>query len=321
MTGSFLKVENLTMFYQLGGKVVRAVDDVSFEIVKPGQALAVVGESGCGKSSLGLSLLRLLPRNVAKFSGRVFLDGQELLSLPEARFHRQIRWKKIAWVPQKISSAFNPVFRIGNQIEEEPLKVHKIKNPKEEMARLLRMVGLSLDVARKIPDQLSGGEQQRVLIARAIALKPALIILDEPTSALDPSLRGQIISLLERLKKDFSCSYIFITHDIVQASSICEFFAVFYAGKIVEKGSREDVLKNPLHPYTKKLLDCIMLFGADKEIKYIPGEPPDLRSLPEGCRFRPRCSELGINCRDEDPQLEDKGSGHFVACHKVARQS
>lgn len=314
--GKLLKVNNLKMFYRSGSKDVRAVDDISFDIENPGQALAIVGESGCGKSSLGLALLRLLPQNVSEFSGRVYLENQELFSLSEAKFHREIRWKKIAWVPQRIASALNPIFKVGSQIEET-LKVHRVPNPREEMLQLLKVVGLSSDKVGAIPDQLSGGEQQRVCIAKAIALKPRLIILDEPTSALDPSLRGQIISLLENLKKDFSCSYIFITHDIIQASSICEFFAVIYAGHIVERGTREDVLKSPLHPYTQKLLDCIMLFGADREIKYIPGEPPDLKALPMGCCFRPRCERYGPGCKEEAPLLEDKGGGHFVACHKV----
>ena len=312
--GKLLEVSHLRMFYRSGGKDVRAVDDISFDIQKPGQALAIVGESGCGKSSLGLALLKLLPQNVSEFSGRVYLENQELLSLPAAEFNRKVRWKKIAWVPQRIGSALNPIFRVGGQIEET-LKVHRVPNSREEMLKLLKVVGLSSDKAGVIPDQLSGGEQQRVCIAKAIALKPRLIILDEPTSALDPSLRGQIISLLEKLKREFSCSYIFITHDIVQASSICEFFAVIYAGRIVEKGTREDVLNSPVHPYTQKLLDCIMLFGADRAIKYIPGEPPDLKALPKGCCFQPRCEKVGPGCKEKAPLLEDRGGGHFVACH------
>ena len=317
MANNFLEVRNLKMFYGLRRETVKAVDGVSFSIKKPGQALAVVGESGCGKSSLGLALLRLLPKNVSEFSGQVLLDGEELLSLPEAKFHRDFRWKKIAWVPQKIGSAFNPVFRIGSQIEET-LKVHKVPNRRQELERLMKAVGLSLDKTEAIPDQLSGGEQQRVCLAIAIALRPSLVILDEPTSALDPSLRGQIISLLGGLKNDFSCSYIFITHDIIQASSICEFFAVFYAGQIVEGGKKEDILRNPLHPYTKQLLDCILIFGGDKGPRYIKGEPPDLKRLPSGCRFYPRCSEAMPACQTQEHKLEDKGSGHFVACHKVA---
>ena len=312
----FLKVEDLRLFYRTGNSVVRAVDGVSIEIEKAGQALALIGESGCGKSSVGLALLRLLPSNVAEFSGKMWLDNQELFSLTDSVFRRQFRWKKIAWVPQNTKGSLDPMYKMEAQFKEV-YKTHSVKVTKEEIQRLLWTVGLSPEKGKAIPDRLSGGEIQRACIALAIALKPALIILDEPTSALDPSLKGQIISLLGDLKKEFSSSYIFITHDINQASSICEWFAVLYAGQIVEKGTREDVLQSPLHPYTQKLLDCIALFNSDNGPRYIPGEPPDLRELPKGCSFAPRCEKAEPKCKEKAPRLEDRGGGHFVACYRA----
>jgi oligopeptide/dipeptide ABC transporter ATP-binding protein len=179
----------------------------------------------------------------------------------------------------------------------------------------MSMVGLAAGKADAIPDRLSGGEIQRACIALAIALKPDLVILDEPTSALDASLKGQIISLLKDLKQQFASSYLFITHDINQASSICENFAVLYAGRIVEKGSREAVLESPRHPYTRKLLECVEIGRLANTPAFIRGEPPILQALPTGCSFHPRCDLAMTICREKIPALEDRAGGHFAACH------
>jgi len=310
----FVKVDNLKLHYRIGGGVVKAVDGVSFEIERPGQALALIGESGCGKSSVGLALLRLLPSNTAEFSGQVWLGGREIMRLPEADFREQFRWKKIAWVPQNTKGSLDPIHRVRHEFEEV-FKTHGIRQPAPEIEKLLSMVGLTPNKADAIPDRLSGGEIQRACIALAIALKPDLVILDEPTSALDASLKGQIISLLSDLKQQFASSYLFITHDINQASSICEYFAVLYAGRIVEKGSRAAVLGSPRHPYTRKLLECIEIDRSKNTPAFIPGEPPDLRALPPGCPFQPRCDVAMPACREIAPALEDKRDGHFAACH------
>ncbi|MEN8613677.1 ABC transporter ATP-binding protein [Dehalogenimonas sp. THU2] len=309
----FLKVEDLKLHYRTENGIVRAVDGVSLEIEKAGQALALIGESGCGKSSLGLALMRLVPGNAVEFSGKVWLDGRELFSLTDTEFRREYRWRKIAWVPQNTKGSLDPFYKIEAQFEEI-FKTHGVAVTAEEIRKHMATVGLSMDKGKAIPDRLSGGEIQRVCIALAVALKPALIILDEPTSALDPSLKGQIISLLGDLKQKYASSYVFITHDINQASSICEWFAVLYAGHIVEKGSREDVLRSPLHPYTRKLLDCIAVFASESGPKFIPGEPPRLTEVTAGCPFTPRCEIAGAECREKVPVLEDKGGGHFVAC-------
>ncbi len=311
----FLKVTDLKLHYRTGGQVVRAVDGVSFEIEKPGQALALIGESGCGKTSVALAMLRLLPNNVSHFSGQMRLDGRELLSLDEADFRLQYRWKKIAWVPQNTRGSFDPYYKIESQFAEV-FKTHGVTASKEDILQLMAQVGISPEKSTTIPDRLSGGEIQRAGIALAIALKPELIILDEPTSALDPSLKGQVISLLADLKKQYGASYVFITHDINQAAAICEQFAVLYAGRIVEKGSRAAVLGSPLHPYTQKLLQCVTIAGG-AGVKYIPGQPPDLRQAFPGCPFAPRCPNADRSCAESAPLLESKGGGHFAACHRL----
>lgn len=314
---SLLKVENLRLFYQVGKHHVRAVDGLSFEIERPGESLAIIGESGCGKTSLGRAILRLPPTAVSEFSGHVLLRGEDLLALSEAEFARRIRWKQISWVPQEVANVLNPMYSIENQIEET-LRAHGVSNRKQEMRTLLQMVGLSHNDAKKIPSELSGGMKQRAVIAVALALRPPLVVLDEPTSALDVSIQGQIIQLLRELKRRLSLSYLFITHDIALAASLCEYIAVVYAGKIVERGRTGEVLAHPLHPYTVKLLSCVPVLEPGRVIDFIPGEPPDLKSPPPGCRFHPRChiAEIGL-CNAKEPLVEEKEPGHFVACHKA----
>lgn len=313
-TKSFLRVENLHLTYSGERGKIPAVNNVSFEMVKPGDTLAVVGESGCGKSSLALAIQRLLPNNVCKFTGKVWLEGEDIFSLSQRELNQRIRWKKISWVRQNPAGSLNPVSTVGGQIRET-LQVHGVKNVKEEEARLLTIVGLLASDGKKYPHQLSGGMQQRACIAIALALHPSLVILDEPTSALDVSRQGAIINLLMGLKRDFSCSYIFITHDITLGKQIADFFAVMYAGRIVEYGSAEDVLRYPLHPYTKALLDCIPALESGKKIGLIPGEPPDLSEACIGCPFRFRPAIACEKCGEKEIELRDTGGGHFVACH------
>jgi len=315
----FLVVKNLRLVYRKKKKRIVAVNNVSLGIENPGEALAVVGESGCGKTSLANALQQLPPKDAA-LSGRVLLEGSDLFSLSNEELKKTVRWKQMAWVPQVAANALNPVFTIGNQIRET-LSVHGAPSNEAEVFRLLEVVGLSRENAQSYPFELSGGMQQRACIAMAIALNPKLILLDEPTSSLDVSIQGAIISLLESLKREYGSSYIFITHDITLAKELCDFFAVMYAGRIVEMGSTEQVLYNPLHPYTQQLLDCMPTMERGRKIRFIPGEPPDL-SLPEvsvGCPFRFRSAVACANCSEIDPPLEDKGDGHLVACHGVPR--
>lgn len=319
MPNKLLEVRNLRMSYSgQGGRKISAVNDVSFEIQNPGDALAIVGESGCGKSSLALAIQGLPPSNVCEFSGKVFLEGKDLFSMAPEDIDKRIRWKKIAWIRQNPAGSLNPVFTVGAQIRET-LQVHGVRNVKSEEKRLLEIVGLLPDDGNKYPHQLSGGMQQRAGIATALALNPSLVILDEPTSALDISRQGAIIRLLRDLRSEFSCSYIFITHDITLANQIADFFAVMYAGRIVEYGRAEEVLKNPLHSYTKALLDCIPTLESNKQIGFIPGEPPDLSEACTGCPFRFRPAVACEKCGEEDIELRDTGNGHLVACNNFPR--
>ncbi|MDV2989225.1 MAG: ATP-binding cassette domain-containing protein [Dehalogenimonas sp.] len=235
--------------------------------------------------------------------------------MPESEFTRKIRWKKLAWVPQNTKGSLDPRYSINDHFEEL-FQIHNVPDALHNTAELLDSVGLSSSIRWSIPDRLSGGEIQRSCIALALALSPSLLILDEPTSALDPSLKGQIIALLGTLKTQRDASYLFITHDIHQAISLCEEFIVLYAGHIMEQGSRESVFNNPIHPYTKKLLECVSFNIASAPPKYITGEPPRLGDLPPGCPFWPRCEKADAECKASLPLLEDKGSGHYAACFK-----
>lgn len=312
---NFLEVKDVSLSYKKGASEVRAVQNVSFAIPKRGQALAIVGESGCGKTSLSRVLQRIFPSNIHSFSGEVYLEGEDILALSATEFRKRVRWKRIAWVPQNVSGALDPMQKIGSSIKET-LRVHKRPATDEEVERLLKIVGLTANDAKQYPFQLSGGMQQRVLIAMALSLNPSLVILDEPTSSLDVSRQGQIIELLQDLKREFSTSFILITHNIGIAQSFCDLFAVMYAGRIVERGTTEQVIRDPLHPYTQKLLKCVPTLKSEK-ISFITGEPPDLTNDPGGCPFRSRPAVACDKCSDVEPILEDKGDGHYVACHGV----
>lgn len=313
----FLEVRDLVLSYRTGKSDLTAVNKVSFTIDKPGQALAVVGESGCGKSSLAIAILQLLPNNVSEFSGEILLEGQNIKGMSQRELRKNVWWKKIAWVPQNPMSMFNPMYRIGDQIKET-LQVHNVEvdDYEQEISRLLGTVGLRPEHAGHYPHQLSGGMLQRASIAMALALNPSLVILDEPTSALDVSLQGGIINLLDELRNEFNLSYIFITHDIVLATKLCDLFAVIYAGRIVERGSADLVIDNPMHPYTRELLKCVPTFDREQKVAAIPGEPPDLRDIADICPFADRPAVKCDACPGNSlPELEEQESGHFAACH------
>jgi len=311
---SFLEAENLILYYKTLRGPVRAVDNVGFTLNR-GETLGLVGESGCGKSSTAIALMRLLPSNVERFEGRVILDGLNLMDLSDEEFRGKVRWKRISMVFQGAMNSLNPVLRVGFQVAE-PLMIHKGMKRREAMERaedLFKMVGLPPDFAYRYPHELSGGMKQRVVIAMALVLNPEIVILDEPTSALDVSIQAQIMNLLKKLKKKLNISMIFITHDIALASDICDRIGVMYAGQIVELGSSEDVLLNPKHPYTQKLVASVPLLRGDRVPEFIPGAPPDLVNPPVGCRFRPRCPRAFGRCGLEPPFIE-LGGGRFVKC-------
>jgi len=313
---ALLEVRGLKLYYKTVRGPIKAVDDVDFSVEK-GETLGLVGESGCGKSSVAISIIRLLPRNVEVYEGRIFFDGIDLMQLSEEDFRRKIRWKRISMVFQGAMNSLNPVLKVGFQVAE-PLVVHQNMDKEEAVRRakeLFKLVGLPPDFVERYPHELSGGMKQRVVIAMALALNPEMVILDEPTSALDVSIQAQIMNLLKSLKRELGLSMIFITHDIALASDICDKIGVMYAGQIVELSSIENVLLSPKHPYTQKLIASVPLLRGDRVPEFIPGAPPDLVDPPPGCRFHPRCPHSdGMRCVKDVPPMVGVEGDHFVRC-------
>lgn len=309
---ALLEVTDLHLHYTSGGRAVRAVDGVTFAIERRGEAIGVVGESGSGKTSLATALMRLLPKNVARFDGSIRLDGTELLTLSDEEYRKQIRWRRIAMVFQGAMAVLNPVLKVGAQVAEPLLLDGRVDKTaaREKVESLLERVGLSRDIYNRYPHELSGGQKQRVVIATALVLDPDLLILDEPTSALDVSVQAQIMNLLKDLKEDPGISMIFITHDIGLASDLCDKIAVAYAGQHVEFGPAERVLVAPRNPYTRLLLASLPRLYETTRPRPMPGEPPDLTNPPSGCRFHPRCPDCFEVCPTRMPppiRLDDGG--------------
>ena len=280
---SLLDVRDLHMHYATQGDPVLAVDGISFQL-EEGQALAIVGESGSGKTSLSLALMRLLPKNATNYHGEVFLAGDNIMELRDEEFRRLIRWRRMSMVFQGAMSSLNPVLKVGHQVAEPFLLQNKGQNKqaRERVLQLFDMVRLPEEIVDRYAHELSGGMKQRVMIAMSLILNPSLVILDEPTSALDVSIQAQMMNLLKDLKRDLGISFIFITHDIALASDLCDRIAVMYAGEIVEMGSAEDVLVNPRHPYTQKLLNSIPRLRSTEAPPFLSGVPPALTSPTPG---------------------------------------
>ena len=312
----FLEINDLTLHYATPRGPVRAVDGMSLRLEQAGATLGVIGESGSGKTSLGLALMRLLPRNIARYGGQVLFDGSDLMQLSDDAFRRQVRWRAISMVFQGAMNSLNPVMRVGEQIAE-PLVTNAHTPKAEAMQRtgeLLTMVGLSKDIAERYPHELSGGMKQRAVIPMALVMDPKLVILDEPTSALDVSVQAQIMNFLKQLQRERSLSLLFITHDIALASDICDAMAVVYGGQVVETGTAEQVLRSPQHPYTQRLIASIPRLHAKEPPQFAPGAPPDLVSPPTGCRFHPRCPAVFEPCDAKEPPLFNPGAGRAVRC-------
>jgi oligopeptide/dipeptide ABC transporter ATP-binding protein len=256
---AFLEVRDLRLHYATPRGPVRAVDGVSFSLPSPGEALGVIGETGSGKTSLVLALTRMLPRNVSLLSGEVLLDGTNLLAMSTESFRREVRWKKIAVVPQGVQNGFNPVVRIGEQVVERALAERgaDAAEVREHARALMQAVGLPGGIWDRYPHELSGGMKQRASIAMALTMRPSLLLLDEPTSALDVSVQAQIMNALKKLKWDLGLSMVFISHDIALASDLCDRFVVLNAGKVREEGTGEEVIRAPKDPYTRELLESV----------------------------------------------------------------
>ncbi len=311
-----LVVEGLRTYFAMdGGAEVRAVDGVSFTL-NDGEALGIAGESGCGKTTTALSLLRLLPANARVVDGSVRLFGIDLRLKTENQL-RRYRWREISIIFQGAMNALNPVRRVGDQVAE-PLVERLGQDAAEARKRageLLELVGIPKARGRAYPHELSGGMRQRAMIAMALACDPAIVIGDEPTTALDVMVQAQILELLERLRRELGLSLILITHDLSVIAETCDRVLIMYAGKVAEEGPVDTVFRRPRHPYTQLLLRAFPNIRADvRTLGTIPGSPPDLRTPPEGCRFHPRCPLAMDVCRTEEPP-EVTVHGVRVACH------
>jgi len=308
-----LRVEDLILYFNTSQGDVQAVDKVNFEL-KRNEAIVILGESGCGKSSFAKAILRLLPRNVSKYSGKVFLNDVDLMQMTDEEYRRRIRWVKMSMVPQAAMNALNPVLRVGDQVAE-PMLVHAGISKEEALAQardMFERVGVSTDFLRRYAFELSGGMRQRVAIAMSLVTVPDLVVLDEPTSALDVLTQANIFNLLKRIKKELEVSFILITHDIATSSELADKVAVMYAGQIVEVASADDFFTNPLHPYSKKLMASVPRLRGKQELEFITGQPPSLLNLKPGCRFAPRCSFRFDKC-DKNPPVFNIGDRQ-VSC-------
>ena len=308
-----LQIEKLVLHFKTGAGVVQAVDGVNFEL-DSNRAVVVLGESGCGKSSLAKAILRLLPRNVEKYSGHVNLQGTDVMTFDEEEFRKNVRWVGISLVPQAAMNSLNPVLKVGDQVAE-PAITHLGLSKAEAIGLVHKMfqhVGVPRDFVERYPFELSGGMRQRVALAMALVTSPALIVLDEPTSALDLLTQANIMNVLKRIKQELGTSFILITHDIATSSELADEVAVMYAGQIVEVGHARDFFPAPLHPYAQMLMASVPRLRSDSDPMFITGQPPSLLNPPKGCRFAARCPFRFEKC-DEEPPMFGK-NGRKVKC-------
>ncbi|RLG18072.1 ABC transporter ATP-binding protein [Nanoarchaeota archaeon] len=306
-----LEIKNLRTYFFTKRGTIKAVDDVSFGIDK-GEFISIVGESGCGKSTLAYSVIRLVEHPGKIVGGEIIFDGENLLTLSEEKI-REIRGKEIGMIFQDPMTCLDPLEKIGDQIAETIVE-HKRISRKEAIqtaSKMLEKVGLPADRVNYYPHQLSGGQRQRVMIAMAISLNPKLLIADEPTTALDVIVQEKIMNLLDDMRRE-GRAIMLITHDFALASERSDKIAVMYAGWLVEFGKSDEIANEPLHPYSRGLIDSVPDVWVDRDIKPLPGFPPDLANPPKGCRFRPRCPFATEKC-EEEPQTFDL-DGRIVKC-------
>ena len=311
--GTLLKVEELCLYFRATVGVVRAVEGVSFELDR-GRSVTVLGESGCGKTSLARALLRLLPRNIHTYKGRVFLNGTDIMKLSEEQFRRDVRWSKISMVSQAAMNSLNPVLKVGFQVAEPLLIDHRMGKEKayERAKEVFRLVGVPLPFLDRYAFELSGGMRQRAIIAMALITNPPIVILDEPTSALDVLTQANIMNTLKRIKQELGLTFMLITHDIATSSELADEVLCMYAGQLVEHSKADRFYREPLHPYAQRLMASVPTLRIDKKPEFITGRPPSLLNPPEGCRFAARCHKRFERC-DEEPPLFQHG-GETVKC-------
>ena len=320
MSMPLLDVQDLTVHYSIKRGNVRAAEDVNFSL-KKGEAMGLAGESGCGKTTVALSLLKILPVNGKIVKGKILFKNTDITKLSEGEIRNKIRWKAISLIFQGAMNAMNPMYRVEDQIIEairsHETKVTK-KKAKERIAKLFEMVGLEPARARNYPHEFSGGMRQRAMIAMALACNPSVLIADEPGTALDVIVQAQVLKLMTELRKRLDLAMIMISHDLSIISETCDKLAIMYAGKLVELGDVITMFKKPIHPYTQGLIAAFPgIYAPKQEMKALPGSPPDLLNPPSGCRFFPRCPHVMDICKKKAPQFKEVSKGHFVSCYLV----
>jgi peptide/nickel transport system ATP-binding protein len=321
---AILEVEGLKTYFRTMRGYVRAVDGVSFRVEK-GEAMGLAGESGCGKTTTALSVLKILPSNGVIVDGKIIFDKKDITKYSEDEMREKIRWKGISLIFQGAMNAMNPVQRVGDQIIEA-IQLHESdverKEADQRARRLLEIVGINPTRVDSYPHEFSGGMRQRAMIAMALASNPEIVIADEPGTALDVIVAAQVLKLLKELKEKLNLAMILITHDLSIIAEICEKTAIMYAGRIAEYGDVVAIFKDPLHPYTQGLIGAFPNIKDKQRIRMqsIPGSPPDLLHPPTGCRFHPRCQYAMDICKKEEPKLIEVGKSHSVACHLVNRK-
>jgi len=314
-----LNVKDLKLFFRTTKGVVRAVDGVDFTLER-NRAVVIVGESGCGKTSLAKAILRLLPKNVDTYSGKVFLNDRETMKYTDEEYRTKVRWVKMSMVPQAAMNSLNPVLKVGDQVAE-PAIIHNDMSKEvalQQAKKMFQQVGVPDDFINRYAFELSGGMRQRVTIAMSLMSLPELVILDEPTSALDVLTQANIFNVLKRIKKELGVSFILITHDIATSSELADDVAVMYAGQIVETGDASRFFDRPLHPYAIKLMDSVPRLRAKQEPDFITGKPPSLLNPPTGCRFKDRCPSRFERCDEEPPTYNIEG--RTVKCWLYAKE-
>jgi peptide/nickel transport system ATP-binding protein len=326
MGNAVVEVKNLSLHYFTSKGPVRAVDGVSFDLVR-GETLGIVGESGCGKTTMGVALLNMPTPPGRIVGGEIVVDGVDIVPLADREIRKSVRWEKISMVFQGAMNCLTPVYTVGRQMTETLQRHTPMPRGEaaEVIARYLAMVGLPADIVRRYPHELSGGMKQRVVIATALFLEPKVVILDEPTTALDVIVQAQIINVIKDLKRRLDLSLIFITHDLATEAEVADRILVMYAGKVAEIAANEQVYGGRLaaasgvplrnHPYTTRLLAATpRLHEKVSDLAFIPGTPPDLLNPPKGCRFHMRCEVAFDRCRLEEPPLREIEPGHLAAC-------
>jgi len=313
---SLLEVKHLRTYFDTSKGEYKAVDDASFDL-DYGEALGLVGESGCGKTTCALSIAKLLPKEGRIAGGEILLEGTDILKLSDEEV-REKRWKEVSIIFQGAMNALNPVMKVGDQIAEA-IVLHENLKQKDAGFRagdLFELVEMPRDRINNYPHEFSGGMKQRAMIAMALACNPKVVIGDEPTTALDVMVQAQILNLLEKLRRELSMGLILITHDLSILGETCDKIAVMYGGKVVEIGTVEDIFEHTAHPYTERLIACFPNIGKEKIIpEGIQGTPPNMFAPPTGCSFHPRCHRAMDICKWEDPIPVKIGDKHFSSCH------